>query len=109
MFFRANDDELSPKEAYKFMVPIFGPGVVYDSSTDVMYEQLKFVKGGLVPAQLKRDVAYMLSIIDRFATESWKKPEGIVGACAFCYASRFSISLQFGPQPIPPLCKKKPR
>jgi sterol 14-demethylase len=72
VFFRANDEELSPKEAYKFMVPIFGPGVVYDSSTDVMYEQLKFAKGGLVPAQLKRDVGYMLAIIDRFAKESWK-------------------------------------
>jgi sterol 14-demethylase len=76
VFFRGNDEELSPKEAYKFMVPVFGPGVVYDSTTEVMYEQLKFVKAGLVPAQLKRDVSYMLSIIDRFTSESWKENSG---------------------------------
>jgi hypothetical protein len=57
------------------MVPVFGKGVVYDSPIEVMYEQLKFVKNGLVPAQLKRDVDYMLAIIDRF-TADWGKVRG---------------------------------
>jgi sterol 14-demethylase len=70
VFFRANDQQASPKEAYQFMVPVFGKGVVYDSPIEVMYEQLKFVKNGLVPAQLKRDVDYVLAIIDKF-TADW--------------------------------------
>ncbi len=76
VFFRANDTQASPKEAYQFMVPVFGKGVVYDSPIEVMYEQLKFVKNGLVPAQLKRDVDYMLAIIDRFTGE-WGAEGGI--------------------------------
>jgi len=49
---------------------VFGKGVVYDSPTEMMYQQVKFAKQGLVPAQLKRDVDYMLTIIDRF-TSGW--------------------------------------
>ena len=30
-FFRANDEELSQNEPYKFMKPIFGVGVVFDA------------------------------------------------------------------------------
>ena len=70
VFFRANDSEASPKEAYQFMVPVFGKGVVYDSPTEVMYEQLKFVKSGLVASHLKKCVGYMLTVIDRF-TSDW--------------------------------------
>src|SRR5262252_10090364 len=29
-FFRASDDVLDPREAYRFTIPIFGPGVAYD-------------------------------------------------------------------------------
>ena len=54
IFFKATDDELSPKEAYKFVVPVFGKGVVYDSPTSMLYEQLKFVKSGLAVNQLRR-------------------------------------------------------
>lgn len=61
VFFKATDEELSPKEAYRFVVPVFGRGVVYDSPTAVLYEQLKFVKSGLVPTQLKKNVPIMES------------------------------------------------
>lgn len=53
-FFRATDEELSAKEAYQFMVPVFGPGVVYDSPTEVMYEQLRFVRSSLALSQLRK-------------------------------------------------------
>jgi len=53
-FFRASDEELSAKEAYQFMVPVFGPGVVYDSPTEVMYEQLRFVRSSLALSQLRK-------------------------------------------------------
>src|SRR5579884_1641593 len=39
-FFHAPDDQLSAKEAYQFTVPIFGKGIAYDVSPDVMSEQL---------------------------------------------------------------------
>jgi len=55
-FFKASDDELSQREAYRFTAPVFGPGVVFDSPQSVMYEQMKFVKSGLVVNQLKKHV-----------------------------------------------------
>lgn len=48
VFFKAYDDELSNKEVYQFMVPVFGKGVVYDAPTpEVMMEQLRFVTAGM--------------------------------------------------------------
>jgi len=55
-FFKATDDELSQREAYRFVAPVFGPGVVFDSPTWMMYEQMKFVKSGLAANQLKKHV-----------------------------------------------------
>jgi len=68
-FFMATDEELSPREAYQFVVPVFGPGVVYDCPTSMMYEQLKFIKSGLVVAQLKKNV----SIIEQEALAFFRK------------------------------------
>ena len=45
-FFRAPNEQLSPSEAYKMMVPIFGKGVAYDNEPTKMFEQLHM----LVPA-----------------------------------------------------------
>ena len=39
-FFKAPDDVLNPKAAYRFMVPIFGKGVAYDVSPELMDYQL---------------------------------------------------------------------
>lgn len=36
------------------MIPVFGPGVVYDSPTEVMYEQLRFVRSSLALSQLRK-------------------------------------------------------
>jgi sterol 14-demethylase len=53
--FRAKDDVLSPKAAYKLMVPIFGKGVAYDCEDARMNEQLSM----LLPAlQNKRMRTY---------------------------------------------------
>ncbi len=41
--FKAPDHVLSPKAAYKLMVPIFDKGVAYDCPDDVMDEQLKML------------------------------------------------------------------
>lgn len=42
-FFRAPDDQFSQKEAYQFMVPIFGKGIAYDTTPDRMGEQLGLI------------------------------------------------------------------
>jgi len=56
-FFKATDDELSQREAYRFVAPVFGPGVVFDSPPWMMYEQMKFVKSGLAANNLKKYVS----------------------------------------------------
>lgn len=48
--FRANDKQVSAKEAYKLMTPIFGKGIAYDAEPDIMDEQLAF----FVPALRKQ-------------------------------------------------------
>jgi sterol 14-demethylase len=53
-FFKATDEELSQKEAYQFMTPVFGKGVVFDSEGGLLYEQMKFIKSTLMANQLKR-------------------------------------------------------
>jgi sterol 14-demethylase len=42
-FFKAPDTMLSAKEAYQFTVPIFGKGVAYDTTPDLMDQQLRMV------------------------------------------------------------------
>lgn len=39
-FFRASDDDLDQAEAYPFMTPIFGKGVVFDASPERRKEML---------------------------------------------------------------------
>ncbi|EFC48934.1 obtusifoliol 14alpha-demethylase [Naegleria gruberi] len=53
-FFKATDNELSLRDVYKFMRPVFGAGVVYDAdSTERMMEQVKFVSSGLTTARFR--------------------------------------------------------
>ncbi|MEM9068150.1 MAG: cytochrome P450 [Myxococcota bacterium] len=42
-FFRAPDNQLCRREAYKLMTPIFGEGVVFDAPGDKLEQQLKMV------------------------------------------------------------------
>ncbi len=68
--FRAPDEVLSPKAAYKLMVPIFGKGVAYDCDDDRMNEQLSM----LLPAlQNKRMRTYgeVISKEVEQSTEAW--------------------------------------
>jgi sterol 14alpha-demethylase len=41
LFFRASDEQLSQSVAYQAMVPVFGPGVIFDAPPDRMKQQLK--------------------------------------------------------------------
>ena len=53
------------------MVPVFGPGVVYDSPTEVMYEQLRFVRSSLALSQLKKSVAVIESEARSYFERNW--------------------------------------
>eukprot|EP01114_Cavostelium_apophysatum_P023345 TRINITY_DN875_c0_g1_i1.p1 TRINITY_DN875_c0_g1~~TRINITY_DN875_c0_g1_i1.p1 ORF type:complete len:477 (+),score=117.65 TRINITY_DN875_c0_g1_i1:91-1521(+) len=65
-FFKATDEELSQREAYKFVTPVFGPGVVFDSPVSVFYEQMKFIKSGLAANNLKKYVPVIESEAEDF-------------------------------------------
>lgn len=60
-FFRAEDEELSQNEPYKFMTPIFGKGIVFDAPLSVKNQQLKFVSGALRPAALRTYVPQIIA------------------------------------------------
>ncbi|MAC27730.1 MAG: cytochrome P450 [Myxococcales bacterium] len=53
-FFRAPDDQLCRREAYKLMTPIFGEGVVFDAKGKRLDEQMKMVMGMLRDKRMRR-------------------------------------------------------
>jgi sterol 14alpha-demethylase len=52
-FFRAPDEQLSPSEAYKMMVPVFGKGVAYDNEGPRMMEQLHMLLPALQDQRMR--------------------------------------------------------
>ena len=52
-FFRAPDEVLSPSEAYKMMVPVFGKGVAYDNEGPRMMEQLHMLLPALQDQRMR--------------------------------------------------------
>lgn len=80
--FRAPDAELSPMEAYKIMTPVFGKGVVYDATPEIMAEQLKM----LLPAlQDRRMRTYGEAVVLETSqtVEPWGQ-SGVVDFVEFC-------------------------
>lgn len=69
-FFRANDDELSQNEPYKFMTPIFGKGVVFDAPLSVKNQQLRFVSSSLKAAALKTYVPMIVKETEAYL-DTW--------------------------------------
>lgn len=59
-FFRAPDDQLSAKEAYQFTVPIFGKSIAYDTTPELMSEQLGFIFPALREERLQCYTQFML-------------------------------------------------
>jgi sterol 14-demethylase len=52
-FFRLNDKQVSMREVYKLMTPIFGKGIAYDAEPEIMKEQLAFFHDALREARLR--------------------------------------------------------
>ena len=66
-YFRAPEDQLSAKAVYQFTVPIFGRGVAYDVSPEIMDEQLGFLFPALREAAMRRFVRIMFEETREFA------------------------------------------
>ncbi len=66
-YFRAPEDQLSAKAVYQFTVPIFGRGVAYDASPELMDEQLGFLFPALREAAMRRFACIMFEETRQFA------------------------------------------
>lgn len=60
-FYNGNDDAMSQTEVYKFNVPTFGKGVVYDVDQKIRSEQFRLVADALKSSKLK---GYVPDLVD---------------------------------------------
>jgi sterol 14-demethylase len=75
-FFRASDDVLSPREAYKMMQPVFGKDVVYDAAPDKMVEQFSMLLPCLQDRRMRSYAEVIAKEVER-SLASWGD-EGVV-------------------------------
>lgn len=75
-FFRAPDDQLSAKEAYRFTVPLFGKDIAYATTPERMSEQLDLVTPALSERRLRTYVDYIRDEVESYISH-WRD-EGVV-------------------------------
>ena len=66
-YFRAPEAQLDAKAVYQFTVPIFGRGVAYDVSPEIMSEQLGFLFPSLRDAAMRKYAEIMFAEASEFA------------------------------------------
>lgn len=66
-YFKAPEEVLDAKSVYQFTVPIFGRGVAYDVSSEIMTEQLGFLFPALRESAMRRYVRIMFEEAESFA------------------------------------------
>ena len=66
-YFRAPETQLNAKAVYRFTIPIFGRGVAYDASPQIMAEQLSFLFPALREAGMRKFALIMFDETSRFA------------------------------------------
>jgi len=71
VFFQAKDEELDQADPYKFMIPIFGPGVVYDCPLEKRRQQMRALGAALKPANLRQYPAIIAEEAHRYLEEKW--------------------------------------
>jgi sterol 14alpha-demethylase len=81
-FFRAPEDQFSAREAYQFTVPIFGNGIAYDTTPEIMSEQLGFVFPALRDERMQRYGQFMAEEAESYV-RSWRA-EGEVDMYTMC-------------------------
>ena len=74
-YFRAPEDQLNAKAVYQFTVPIFGRGVAYDASAELMDEQVGFLFPALREAALQRFARIMFDEASLFADDLGEEGE----------------------------------
>ena len=79
--FRHPDEVLNPTEAYKMMIPVFGKGVVYDTTHERMMEQLHMLHPALRNKRM-RTYAEVIAEETHKMIEDWGD-EGEFEACDF--------------------------
>ena len=98
-FFHAHDDVLSAKEAYQFTVPIFGQGIAYDTSPEVMSEQLGLLFPALRDQRLQAYAGFMAqeaeSYFDQWADEGEVDLLEVTNELTTFIASRCLIGWEF--------------
>jgi sterol 14alpha-demethylase len=75
-FFRAPNEQLSPSEAYKMMVPVFGKGVAYDNDPKKMFEQLHMLVPALQDRRMRTYGEIIMSEVEQSISE-WGD-EGVI-------------------------------
>lgn len=73
-FLKGSDVELDQNEPYKFAIPLFGKGVVYDVDLATRTQQLKFMRGSL---RTEKMISYVSQIVNE--TETFFKGWGNEG------------------------------
>jgi sterol 14-demethylase len=71
LFFKAKEDEFSACKSYQFTVPIFGPGVVYDATPEVLVEQRMFAGGALSVRRFKLYVPMIEKECEEYFANAW--------------------------------------
>ena len=66
VFFQAPETRLSAREVYRFTTPIFGRGVVYDTTPETMDEQMGFLYPALRDDRLRGYTRAMQDEVERF-------------------------------------------
>lgn len=66
--FRATDDVLDFRDAYRFTIPIFGKGVAYDVAPELMDQQLRLIHPGLRDEAMQSYAGIMAEEVKSFAT-----------------------------------------
>ena len=65
-FFKAPDSVLSAREAYQFTVPIFGKGVAYDASPELMEQQLRLVHPALRDEKMQSYAQFIVREVEAY-------------------------------------------
>jgi sterol 14alpha-demethylase len=80
--YRQPDEILSPNEAYKIMVPVFGKDVVYDASPERMTEQMGMLRPALQDKRM-RTYGEIIAAETRRLVSTWSE-RGEVDLVEFC-------------------------
>ncbi|MCS6914498.1 MAG: cytochrome P450 [Myxococcales bacterium] len=80
--FRAPDQLLNPQEAYGFMTPIFGKGVVYDAPLETMGEQVKMLLPALKDRRMRTYGEAIVAEVEQ-SIAGWGE-EGTIDLVEYC-------------------------